>query len=328
MLNKFIDWINIYQFINHDAVENMERTLAKTIDGFSHYINEISPELIVVHGDRVETLAGAITGSLNNILVAHVEGGEISGTIDELIRHSVSKLCHIHLVANLEAKKRLIQLGELENSIFELGSPDLDLMNPKFLPDLKLVKKYYDVRFSDYAIAIFHPVTTEFERMQEYAENFVKAMVDSNSNYIVIYPNNDMGSNEILNTYKKIKDNTRFKVFPSLRFEYFLTLLKNANFILGNSSAGIREAPFYNVPAVDIGSRQNNRAKLPSIIRSSYKSIDIYRAIEDAQKYEHYSADESYHFGDGKSSQMFLTLLDSGNIWDTDCQKQFQSLNL
>jgi UDP-N-acetylglucosamine 2-epimerase (hydrolysing) len=195
---------NIYQFINHDAVENMERTLAKTIDGFSHYINEISPELIVVHGDRVETLAGAITGSLNNILVAHVEGGEISGTIDELIRHSVSKLCHIHLVANLDAKKRLIQLGELENSIFELGSPDLDLMNPKFLPNLKLVKKYYDVRFSDYAIAIFHPVTTEFERMQEYAENFVKAMIDSNSNYIVIYPNNDMGSNEILNMEAKV----------------------------------------------------------------------------------------------------------------------------
>ena len=105
----------------------MERTLAKTIDGFSHYINEINPELIVIHGDRVETLAGAITGSLNNVLVAHVEGGEISGTIDELIRHSVSKLSHIHLVANLEAKRRLVQLGELESSIFELGSPDLEI---------------------------------------------------------------------------------------------------------------------------------------------------------------------------------------------------------
>ena len=319
---------NIYQFINHDAVENMERTLAKTIVGFSHYINEINPELIVIHGDRVETLAGAITGSLNNVLVAHVEGGEISGTIDELIRHSVSKLSHIHLVANLEAKRRLVQLGELESSIFELGSPDLDLMNPDSLPNLKLVKKYYDIEFSDYAIAIFHPVTTEYEKMQEYAENFVKAMIESNSNYIVIYPNNDLGSNEILHTYKKIKDNTRFKVFPSLRFEYFLTLLKSANFILGNSSAGIREAPFYNVPAIDIGSRQSNRAKLPSITRSSYKSIDIFRAIEDVKTSEHYSSNESYHFGDGNSSQMFLSLLDSGNIWDINCQKQFQSLNL
>ena len=116
--------------------------------------------------------------------MAHVEGGEISGTIDELIRHSVSKLSHIHLVANLEAKRRLVQLGELESSIFELGSPDLDLMNPDSLPNLKLVKKYYDIEFSDYAIAIFHPVTTEYEKMQEYAENFVKAISNSTPKYI------------------------------------------------------------------------------------------------------------------------------------------------
>ncbi|MDA3946051.1 MAG: UDP-N-acetylglucosamine 2-epimerase, partial [Helicobacteraceae bacterium] len=82
---------NIYQYINHDTVEHMDRTLAKTIDGFSHYIAEIEPDLIVVHGDRVEAMAGAIVGSLNNILVAHIEGGELSGTIDELIRHAVSK---------------------------------------------------------------------------------------------------------------------------------------------------------------------------------------------------------------------------------------------
>lgn len=96
---------NIYKFINHDTIENMDRTLAKTIEGFSLYVGEIKPELIVVHGDRVEALAGAIVGSLNNILVTHIEGGEISGTIDELIRHAVSKMSHIHLVANDEAKK-------------------------------------------------------------------------------------------------------------------------------------------------------------------------------------------------------------------------------
>jgi UDP-N-acetylglucosamine 2-epimerase (hydrolysing) len=101
---------NIFPYINHDSIENMNRTLARTIDGFSHYIAEIQPDLIVVHGDHVEALAGAIVGSLNNILVSHIEGGEISGTIDELIRHAVSKMSHIHFVANEEAKRRLILL--------------------------------------------------------------------------------------------------------------------------------------------------------------------------------------------------------------------------
>jgi len=121
---------NIFPYINHDSVENMDRTLAKTIDGFSHYLSEMKADLIIVHGDRVEAMAGAIVGSLNNILVAHIEGGEISGTIDELIRHAVSKLSHIHFVANEDAKNRLIQLGELQSSIYVIGSPDLDLMNP------------------------------------------------------------------------------------------------------------------------------------------------------------------------------------------------------
>ena len=111
---------NIYKYINHNSGETMDKTLAKTIEGFSQYISHIKPDLIVVHGDRLEALAGAIVGSFNNTLVAHVEGGEVSGTIDELIRHSVTKMSHIHLVANSEAQKRLIQLGEFKKSIFRL----------------------------------------------------------------------------------------------------------------------------------------------------------------------------------------------------------------
>ena len=114
---------NIFKYNNHTDETTMDLTLAKTITGFSEYVKTIKPDLIVVHGDRVEALAGAIVGSLNNILVAHIEGGEISGTIDELIRHSVSKLSHIHYTSNDKAKKRLLQMGELENSIFTIGSP-------------------------------------------------------------------------------------------------------------------------------------------------------------------------------------------------------------
>ena len=231
--------------------------------------------MIVVHGDRVEALAGAIVGSLNNILVAHIEGGEVSGTIDELIRHSVSKMSHIHLVANEEAKNRLIQLGEFKKSIFILGSPDLDLMNDENLPDIDICKSYYDIIFDDYAIAMFHPITTEYKNIKTYAKNFVDALIKSEINYILVYPNNDLGSREVLQEFERLKLLDRIKIFPSLRFEYFLRFLKESNFIIGNSSAGIREAPYYKVPTVDIGSRQNNRAKLDTIFHSSYEVNDI-----------------------------------------------------
>jgi UDP-N-acetylglucosamine 2-epimerase (hydrolysing) len=170
---------NIYPFINHDSIDNMDRILAKTIDGFSHFIAEIEPDLIIVHGDRVEAMAGAIVGSLNNIVVAHIEGGEVSGTIDELIRHAVSKMSHIHLVTNEKAKIRLIQLGELSSSIFILGSPDLDLMSPEKLPNLSDVKKYYNIEFDNFSIAMFHPVTTEFKSVQKDAKEFVSALIES-----------------------------------------------------------------------------------------------------------------------------------------------------
>jgi UDP-N-acetylglucosamine 2-epimerase (hydrolysing) len=319
---------NIYPFINHDSIDNMDRTLAKTIDGFSHFIAEIQPDLIVVHGDRVEAMAGAITGSLNNILVAHIEGGEISGTIDELIRHAVSKMSHIHLVANDEAKKRLIQLGELPCSIFILGSPDLDLMNPECLPSLLKVKKYYNIEFDQFSIAMMHPVTTEIENTQKHAREFVDALLESNDNYIVIYPNNDPGSYEILNEYDRLKNNKKIRIFPSLRFEYFLVFLKNADYIVGNSSAGIREAGFYSVPAVNIGSRQNNREKEKnnSIFHVDCDCCSIVRAINSIKEGINNLPHSESNYGNGDSDKIFIDLLSSDKIWSIECQKQFQDV--
>lgn len=290
---------NIFQFINHDSIDHMDRTLSKTVDGFSHYIAQINPDLIVVHGDRVETMAGAIVGSLNNILVAHVEGGEVSGTIDELIRHSVSKMSHIHFVASSEAKTRLIQLGELPDSIYTIGSPDLDLMSPKMLQSIDTVKKYYNISFKNYAIAMFHPVTTEYQKVKENVKSFVSALLDSGDNYIVIYPNNDLGSTEILNEYTRMTDNNKIRIFPSLRFEYFLTLLKNADYIVGNSSAGVREAPYYNVPTVDIGSRQRNRSKNSSIFSATDHYDSIVNAISSVKKFETANDHMRSDFGEG-----------------------------
>lgn len=319
---------NIFQYINHETIQHMDRTLAKTILGFSRYIEDFKPDLIVVHGDRVEALAGAIVGSLNNILVAHIEGGEISGTIDEHIRHSVTKMSHIHLVANIEAEKRLIQLGEHTNSIFIIGSPDLDLMNPKFLPKIEDSKKYYNINYKNFSIAMFHPVTTEYEYINEYANLFVETLIESKLNYIVIYPNNDLGSIEILTSFRKIENRKNFKIFPSLRFEHFLNLLRSSDFIIGNSSAGIREAPYYDIPTIDIGTRQLNRVTLNSVFHCDYKKEEILKTISLVKNYKQNANNYKNYFGEGQSDQIFINLLKTKDFWDILCQKQFQDLSI
>ena len=215
---------NISTYRNDTNEASMDLTLAKTITGFSEFVKNVQPDLIVIHGDRVEALAGAIVGSLNNILVAHVEGGELSVTIDELLRHATSKMSHIHFVANSKAKSLLEQMGELPESIYSIGSPDVDIMFSDTLPDLQTVKTYYNIPFKTYAVAMFHPVTTEHQEMEQFANNFVEALMGSCKNYVVVFPNNDMGSQTILDAYKRILNHPNFRIFPSIRFEYFLTL--------------------------------------------------------------------------------------------------------
>ncbi len=316
---------NVHAFENHTHETTMDLTLAKTIEGFSSYCKKINPDLIVIHGDRVETLAGAIVGSLNNILVAHIEGGELSGTVDELIRHSVTKLSHIHFVSNHEAAKRLTQMGEMKSSIFTIGSPDIDIMSSDDLPPLEIVKNYYQINFDQYAIVMFHPVTTEAKQMKQYADDFVESLLGFDENFIVIFPNNDFGSKNILEAYHKIAENKRFRIFPSLRFEYFLVLLKNAKFIIGNSSAGIREAPYYGIPVINIGTRQQNRTLNTNIINVDYQKENIDNALQSvgSNKIKIVVND----FGDGNSTELFLSSLLTSDIWKINQQKQFNKVN-
>ena len=312
---------NIHKFSNHTKESTMDLTLAKTIEGLSNFIKKIQPDLLIVHGDRVEALAGAIVGSLNNLLVGHIEGGEVSGTIDELIRHSVSKLSHIHFVANNEAKQRLLQMGELEQQIFVIGSPDIDIMFSDSLPNINEALTYYDIPFKSFSILMFHPVTTD-KNFEQYSNHLVDCVLEDDSNYIVIKPNNDMGASYITKAYKRLENNPRFKSFPSLRFEFFLVLLKHCQFIIGNSSAGVREAPYYGVNSVDIGSRQLNRVKTKSVIHSSYQKENITSAIQKAKKQQNIGQNDC--FGKGQSDQLFIKLLKGPELWSINCQKQFK----
>ncbi|MDC3019991.1 UDP-N-acetylglucosamine 2-epimerase [Prochlorococcus sp. AH-736-E15] len=312
---------NVFPFINHDAINHMDRSLANTISGLSYFVANNPQDLIVVHGDRGEALAGAIVGSMNNILVSHIEGGEVSGTIDELIRHSVSKMAHIHFVSNKFAAKRLMQMGERKESIYQIGSPDVDIMLSASLVSVKKVKNYYKIPFEDYGILIYHSVTTEINSLRKNIKIVVDACIESGQNFIVIYPNNDSGSEIILDQFKRFKGLPKFKVFPSTRFEYFLTLLKNSNFIMGNSSAGIREAPYYGIQTINIGNRQNGRGSYKSIINLGHEKDLIVNALNNYKKYE---SDKSFvDFGDGKSEKHFQKIINQKDFWDTPTQKTF-----
>ena len=311
---------NVFVFTNQNNFENTDIMLANTIKGFSNFVKKISPDMIVIHGDRLEALAGAIVGSFNNILVSHIEGGELTGTIDESIRHAVSKLSHIHFVSNEDAKKRLIQMGEIEERIFAIGSPDIDIMMKKDLPTKEGLKKYYDMQFEKYAILIFHPVTTELDDLENQTNELVSGAIDSKRNYVIIYPNNDPGSEIILNVYKKLENNANFRIYPSLRFEYFLTLLKNADFIIGNSSSGIIEAEIYSVPTINVGTRQKNRSSNESIMNIESKKEKI---LDSISKVDGKEIKSSFSFGDGKSTKRFFDVILSEKIWDVSLQKQF-----
>jgi UDP-N-acetylglucosamine 2-epimerase (hydrolysing) len=169
---------------------------------------------------------------------------------------------------------------------------------------------------------MFHPVTTEAKEMQQYADYFVTALLKDSHYYVVIYPNNDLGSQYIIESYKKLKDNHRYRVFPSLRFEYFLTLLKNSQFIIGNSSAGIREAPYYGIPIINIGTRQQNRAVHAAIINVDYCIKNITSALKNIDRNEVQKVDAD--FGQGNSAQLFLETIKNEDIWKINHQKQFR----
>ncbi|WP_180850247.1 UDP-N-acetylglucosamine 2-epimerase [Bacillus sp. UMB0893] len=314
---------NLYQFINQQTNSQMDIALSNTILGLSNYVHEMKPDLIVVHGDRLEALAGAIVGAFNNIKVAHIEGGEVSGTIDESIRHSITKMSHIHLVSNEEAKKRVIQLGEEEGNIFIIGSPDIDIMMSDELPSLQNSKARYDIEFENFSIVMYHPVTTEVDKLKINVKSLVNSLINSNKKYVVIYPNNDEGSEIILEEYKRLEGNSNFKIFPSIRFEHFLTLLKNCEFMIGNSSAGVRETGVYGIPSIDIGNRQKNRYDMDhsnNIIHVHEYEAEILSAIAKVQQLD---IQPTAIFGDGKSDEKFIGILENDSIWELKIQKNF-----
>lgn len=312
---------NIYVDFSQTNIGNMSYDLGNVIQNLTAYVMHIKPDMIVVHGDRIDALAGAIVGALNNILVAHIEGGEVSGTIDESTRHAISKYAHIHFVCNEVAKRRLIQLGEESNRIFVIGSPDIDILISNSLPSIEDAKSWYEIPFEKWGILMYHPVTTEVGELRKKIREVVDAVISSKRNYIVIYPNNDMGTDIILNEYERLRNNNRFRLYPSIRFEYFLTLLRHSDFMIGNSSAGVRETGVYGIPSIDIGSRQKGRYldTIGNIQHVNEDETEILNAIDCIDNYRI----QSFEYGKGNSTEQFMEIVSKEDVWKISIQKKF-----
>jgi UDP-N-acetylglucosamine 2-epimerase (hydrolysing) len=325
-LKKYDNIKNVFRFNNQNNNDTADSILAKTIVGFSKYVKKIKPDLIIVHGDRIEPLACSTVGVLNNFRTAHIEGGEVSGAVDEIIRHSISKLSHIHFVTNSNAKKRLVQMGELSKNIFTIGSPDIDIMLSKNLPSISTVKKHYNIKFENYGIGILHSVTTDIINFKNNIKIFVNSLKKSQKQFVLIYPNNDLGSNYIFNEYKKLSKYKNIRLLPSMAFESYLTLLKNSNLIIGNSSSGIMEAPIFGTPTINIGNRQNNRSGSKTICDVEFNQTKIIKLINyffrNKLKYK-----RQKEFGAGKSFKLFERALKSKYFWNINVQKTFKEIN-
>lgn len=310
----------VFEFVNQKPGDSHDAILAKTMAGFSDWITEYPADLVVIHGDRVEALAVALVCAMQYIACAHVEGGEVSGTIDEVYRHCNSKLCRYHFVSSEDAAKRVQALGEHPDDIFVIGSPELDDHGAPPTVTIDEVREYYDIPFDEYGIVIFHPVTSEAATMGEQAASLFGALESTGRPFVAISPNNDPGSEAIFDVLDKLPV-SQFRVLPSMRFAYFSTLMRHASVIVGNSSLGVREAPFLGVPSLDIGTRQQRRASGESISHALPGDTTSIESFVDQEWGRRYAP--STNFGTGGSGARFVEVLSDSQFWDRPKQKAF-----
>lgn len=313
--------VSEHEFLNQRAGDPQDIVLAKTVVGFSDYITERRPDLIVIHGDRIEAMAGALVAATNYIPSAHVEGGEVSGTIDEIFRHCNTKLCTHHFVSSAAARRRVMALGEAEEAIHVIGSPELDFHARPSGVTLDEVRARYAIPFADYGICIFHPVTSEQATMAAQARALFTALAASGRAFVMIAPNNDPGADGIFAALDSLPAD-RFRILPSMRFAHFSELLKNAACMVGNSSAGVREAPFLGIPSLDIGTRQRNRSTAASVTTASaFDALAIAAFLRDewGRRLPRDAA-----FGDGRAAELFVRALASPAFWAQPLQKAFR----
>jgi UDP-hydrolysing UDP-N-acetyl-D-glucosamine 2-epimerase len=296
------------------------------------------PDIVITVGDRFETMATAISAAYLNIHLAHTMGGEVSGTIDESIRHAVTKFAHIHFPANQKAAERIIKMGENPEYVFVTGCPRIDVVkeiidenrNGNGIDEDKFWNKYKGVgsRFSFYRekflLVMQHPVTTEFGKGREQIRETLMALNQIKMPTIMLWPNADAGSDEIskeIRTFReKYKPDDWLHLFKNLPMEIFVKLMDMCACMVGNSSSAIREGAIIGVPAVNIGTRQQGRERGRNVLDVDYDREQILEAINSQIKVGKYDAD--YIYGDGKAGERIAKCLAEIDIKKISIQKR------
>lgn len=304
--------------ISNDSGAGMCKSLGLGIIGMTQAIEKIKPDIIMILGDRDEDLAGAIIGAHMNIPVAHIHGGEVTGTIDESIRHAITKFSHIHFTATHESRERVLKLGERKEYVFNVGSPGLDsILKKEYLSREKILKKFNINLDKRVIIVAQHPVTTERKFAEKQMKETLEAISELNEEIILIYPNSDAGGREMIKVIEKFKSLDNLHIYENINFEDYLNLLKHADLMIGNSSSGIMEAPSYKLPVINIGTRQLGRECSSNVINVNYDKKEIINAANLALYDEEFkikvkSCENPY--GDGNTGERIADILSNLDI--------------
>jgi len=297
-----------------DSVYHMSKALGKGIMSFSDIFRIIKPDINLVFGDRDEMLASALAAYHMNIPNAHIHGGDKSqGGIDEYNRHAITKVSNFHFAATLKSKKRIIKMGEDPKYVFHTGSPSIDEIIENKITTKEDLEKKYNLKFTGKEMLLIqHPVTTETELTKQQITQVLNAIIKTGNITIAISPNSDAGSKiifEKLRLYSKKYD--FINVYPSLPRRDYLGMLSNCGVLLGNSSSGIIEASYFDIPVINIGIRQKDRESGSKVINIKNISIQsIYSAIEKCLKMK-YHKERRFAYGKGHASHRIARYLET-----------------
>ncbi|MFN5710283.1 MAG: UDP-N-acetylglucosamine 2-epimerase [Planctomycetota bacterium] len=308
----------VFMVLEGENPTSMAKTTGIGLMELSTSFLNLAPDVIVSIADRYETIATAIAGAYMNIPVAHIQGGEVTGSIDEKVRHAVTKLSDIHLVASRGALERVLKLGEDPRCVFDTGCPSIDLAadiakSPQL--DFNPLQKYRGVGrelnlSKGYVVVMQHPVTSEYSESRSQIRETLGAVAKCGFPVLWFWPNVDAGSDGTssgIRAFRESEDSSNFHFFKNMAPHDFLRLLMNCKCLVGNSSVGIRECSFLGVPVVNIGSRQAGRERGRNTKDVEYDESQILQAIRDQATHGHYPSDRIY--GDGRAGEKIADVL-------------------
>ncbi len=299
--------------LGEDSSQAMAQSLGLAILGFTSILSNANPDIVLLQGDRGEMLAGAIAAAHMNIPLVHMSGGDYSGSIDDSIRNAISMFSHIHLTTCHQSSERLLAMGEAANRIFEVGEPGLDVIKQmKFIAADVLAQELKLELSKPIILAAQHPVTTEADQAAWQITQTLEALKELDIQCVFTYPNSDVGGREMTRVLESYSQNKFIRIVPNLGSEKYLSLMKIASLMVGNSSSGIFEAPSFKIPAVNIGTRQHGRLSSTNVINVPYDKDEIVSAVRYALENRDFHAhlrDCSNPYGDGATAGRTVEIL-------------------